>query len=435
VGVIQRIVDARWLEPQGGFAQGVILIQDGRLRLRPGVQDRAGSGDIGAQGMLVLPGLVDPHVHLREPGQARKEGLKNGGLAALAGGVTTLLDMPNNNPPTSTAARLEAKRGLFRRKSPVNWGLFLQATPRHQDPNVAASIAPGTSALKIYMARSSAHPAVNDPRVLRGLLRAWPRVAIHAEDDSAFKAGPFDQRQVRHHVHRPRASIQLALHKIEAALRALPPNERPRVVILHAATIQEVRWLARMKAEGFDLWGETCPHYLVFTEQDQERLGGLLKVNPPIRGPQDREALRRALADGTIDFLATDHAPHAPTEKAQLADPPSGIAAIEWLWPLLLGFQEQGWLGWEQLTRVGCAAASRCYHLPGRGGIRDGAAADLVLVRRVEKPLPTRIHTRAAARPYPALSWRVQSTIVNGLLAYHDGHATGARGAQEIYAP
>ena len=131
-----RIVNARWLAPDGAWTEGIIDVVQGRLRLLPGALAPASPEVVDAAGKLILPGFIDPHVHLREPGQIHKEGVLNGTRAALAGGVTTVLAMPNNKPPTSTARRLEAKRARFRRKSQVNWGLFLQATPRHSSSAV-----------------------------------------------------------------------------------------------------------------------------------------------------------------------------------------------------------------------------------------------------------------------------------------------------------
>ena len=432
-----RIINARWLAPDGGWADGVIDVVRGRLRLLPGALASVTEHTLDAAGKLVLPGFIDPHVHLREPGQVYKEGVRNGTRAALAGGVTTVLAMPNNVPPTSTVARLEAKRRLFRRKSLVNWGLFLQAASRHGDPVVAKTIAPGVCGLKVYMAKSSAHPAVNATSQLEAFFQAWPVVAIHAEDDTCFCDGPFDMRKIAHHVHRPRNSIRTALNKIEAALRRLQPGERPRVIILHAATSDEVAWLARMKADGFDVLGETCPHYLLFTSSDQLARGGELKCNPPIRDDADRQVLRDGLAQGVIDFLATDHAPHSSEENARPDTPPSGIAGIEWLWPLLLHARDQGWIADAQLTRAACGAAASCYAIPDRDGIIEGNAADLVLVEQApDEPFPPVI-TKAGLAPFSGLplAWRVRATMVNGTISYLNGRFTGACGAQEVFTP
>jgi dihydroorotase len=414
-----RLCHARWLNPDGTFGEGAVEAPDGRLALRPG--DEAGGG-LDARGLLVLPGLVDPHVHLRAPGLTRKEGVKNGSTAALAGGVTTLLAMPNDRPPTTTEARLDAKEAIYRRDCLTRWGLFLQATPRAADPAFAARMAPRVAGLKIYLARSSSLPALRDPALLTRILAAWPLVTVHAEDEGAFLPGPVDIRLMPHHVQRPVEALGSALALVEAALRALPPDGRPRLVVAHAATALEAAWIARMKAEGFDVWGETCPHYLLFDSEQAEARGGELKVNPPLRAARDQEATRAALREGTLDFLATDHAPHLPAEKADPANPPSGIAGIEWLWPLLLHQVEQGLLPWSGLTRVGCAAAAACYGLPGRDGLRDGNLADLVLAERPPEAPARPVITRAATNPYRhlPLAWRVRATFVGGRPAWRD---------------
>ncbi|MFH1465485.1 MAG: dihydroorotase family protein [Pseudomonadota bacterium] len=417
-----RLCHARWLNPDGTFGEGAVEARDGRLVLRPG--DVGGRG-WDCQGQLILPGLVDPHVHLRQPGARSKEGVRNGSEAAAAGGVTTLLAMPNDRPATTSEGYLRAKQRAYARSCTTRWGLFLQATPRAADPALAARLAPRVVALKIYMARSSQHPAIHDPALLCALFKAWPRVTVHAEDETAFLPGPVDLRRRSHAKQRPIAAIELALAKIEYALRSLPTHDRPRLVLAHASTLQEVAWLARMKDEGFDVWGETCPHYLLMTEARARRIGGELKVNPPIRGKAHQEALRAGLREGIIDFVASDHAPHHSWEKHDRIAPPSGIAAVEWSWPLLLHMAEEGWLPWAALTRVGCAAAAACYGLPSRDGLRAGNLADFVIAERAPETREPRTISHAGLRPYSHLhlAWRVRWTFIDGDVAEPGPHA------------
>ncbi len=408
------VARAHWLAPDGSPVDGSIEVAGGRIRLRPGDPGPAeGAGVIDASGCLVLPGLVDPHVHLREPGQAWKEGVANGSRAAAAGGITTLFDMPNDRPPTTTTARLAEKASIFERSCVVNWGLHLHALPEPErvDPTTIASA-------KLYMARASEAPGLSDPAGVEAVLRAYPRVTVHAEDGTLFPVAA----GLPHDLARPRHAVVAALGILEGALRRISVEGRPRVVLCHAATAEEVAWLRRLKAEGFDLYGETCPHYLYFTATDARRVGSLLQVNPPLRDPADRDALLEAVADGTIDWIASDHAPHAPEEKAG-PHPPSGIAGAERALPLLLHLRDRGVLSWVRLVEVGCARAAACYGLAGRGGIHDGAAADLVLVRKGEAPVVRPPVTRAATDVYRdvALGWHVVTTLVGGVVVVRDG--------------
>ena len=367
-----------WLGPDARFHRGSIRLRAGRIQSLRAAETRAAP----PPGVpFLVPGLVDAHVHLREPGQTRKEGIANGTAAALAGGVTLLLDMPNNVPPVTTPARLDAKRARFAARSRANYALFLQADPARPP----APFPRRAAALKIYMSPASAAPPVRDPAVLAALFRAAPRVTLHAEDDRAFRADP----SLPHHLRRPRRAIDRALRAVETAWRSLPPADRPRLVLAHVSTAGELRWAARMRRLGCDLRLETCPHYLLFTQRDALAAGPLLQVNPPLRTPADRAALRRALLSGAIDFVSTDHAPHLPAEKAGAA-PPSGLAGIEWLGPLLLTLALRGLLPWRRYLSLTAAAPAAAYSLPpGRvPAIAPGHPADFLLVEPLPDPAP-----------------------------------------------
>lgn len=418
MGRIKIINNARWLNPDGSFGEGHIIIRGDKIsKLNEGAYAAGSDGEvIDAGGLLVLPGAIDPHVHFREPGQLYKEGILNGSRAALRGGVTTVIDMPNNKPPLSTRKRVEKKLQLFRKKSLVNWGVMYHTSGHNQD-DVGGLI----RSAKIYMAKSSALPAVTSPELLQRLFARFPVVSIHAEDETAFDTSP--QRSPLHHENRPRRAITLALEKIGQALKSLKKSRRPRVIICHMNTADEVVWLKRMKAEGLDVWGETCPHYLYFTQDDYIRHGTAFQVNPPIRSQADQQALRQGLADGIIDFIGTDHAPHARAEKSS-DRPPSGIAAIEWLMPQMLHLLDQQVIAWPQFTAIMCASAAQAYSINGRGGIREGNFADLVLVEQGgegHNAAPTQ--TRAGVNLYADFDfrWRVRKTFVNGVLKYEDG--------------
>ncbi len=408
------IKNAKWLNTGGSFSEGAILIKNGKIaELIKGKRFPNKSQVLDAAGMLVLPGAIDPHVHFREPGQLYKEGINSASKAALCGGVTTVIDMPNNNPPCTTAKRIEQKKELFRRKSHINWGLML-----HTSENSLPAVQDEIKSAKIYMAKSSVLPAITSEETIRCLMQHFPQVSFHAEDETAFDNRP--DASPLHHEKRPRTAITTALTKIEQALKSLPENERPRTVICHMNTADEVQWMKRMKSEGFDVWGETCPHYLYFTQDDYLEKGSVFQVNPPIRTQADQDALRQALADGTIDFMGTDHAPHSKTEKNS-AKPPSGIAAIEWLTPQILHFVDEGLLSWKRFSELLSGQAASCYGIEKRDGIRVGNYADLVLVQKSEQLLKkNKVQTKAGINLYEKFDfkWRVQSTLVNGILKY-----------------
>ncbi len=413
------IKNARWLTAEGYFEEGHIEIEDGIIQKLGRSSSRKTSGPvIDARGYVILPGIIDPHVHFREPGQMYKEGIRNASRAALKGGVTTIIDMPNNRPPITNYKRALEKRQRFEKKSLVNWGIMLQATNGKSDFSPAL---PLVKAVKVYMAKSSPLPALTDEAALQAVFSRAPRVAIHAEDETAFLSDQKDK--LLHHQWRPRQAVISALQKIERVLKAMEEQQRPRVVICHMNTRQEVEWLQRMKSEGFDVWGETCPHYLFFTQDDYLKMGTILQVNPPIRSKDDQQALLDGLSQGIIDFIGTDHAPHTLQEK-QSANPPSGIAAIEWLMPQMLHLIDEGVIKWAQLNRLITAASATCYQIAQRDGIKEGNRADLVLVKRFERnQLDDSIVTRTGINVYRHFDfrWKVEMTLVNGVVKFQKG--------------
>ena len=256
------IKNARWLNYDGEFQVGQILIKEDKIKaLGNNLPVKNVDYVFDAGGMLILPGAIDPHVHFRQPGHLYKEGVANASRAALKGGATTILDMPNNKPPCSTVKKLLEKKEIFTKKCLVNWGLQLHTTPELQK-NSRKLI----KAAKVYMARSSSLAPITDVEVLKRTFEFYPVVTVHAEDETQFDNGPHSSPL--HHVKRPRQAIVSALQKIEQALETIAVNKRPRVVICHINTSEEVDWIERKKSEGFDVWGETAPHYLFFTQND-----------------------------------------------------------------------------------------------------------------------------------------------------------------------
>jgi len=446
MGMTLQIDNACWLGEDGCFHHGSIVIRDGRIE-QLDIQGSCTPSQEGsslsqlpwqpadqrfdARGLFIVPGLIDTHVHLREPGQEHKEGIANGTAAALKGGVTTVLDMPNNRPPITTRERLDQKRELFAQKSHVNYGLFLQAvlgSPLQAPPEAAG--------VKIYMAQSSELEALNDVDSLADAMRGQLRVVVHAEDEREFsmvwKHSFHSMETSSHHGRRPRVAVQRALTTIERAFLALPLEQRPRLIIAHCGTIDEVEWIKRMKRLGHDVWAETCPHYFLLTQEDYTREGSRLQVNPPLRSEADRSAILKAVQDGTIDFIATDHAPHLPEEKED-ASPPSGIAGIEWLGSVLLSMAMRGEISWKRYLELSGQQAATCFGLKGRGGIVEGNWADLTFVD-CGPGAPAPVVTRAAFHPYSRFDYtvRIRAVCVEGRPAWIDGRLQDAVRGSEV---
>ena len=412
------LINARWVAVDGSRNDGPIRLENGRFF-------PALSGDIpvdartmDGQGGLLFPGLVDPHVHLREPGKTYKEGIANGTLAALAGGVTTVLDMPNDQPPTTSPRRVAAKHCRFARRSRTHFGLFQQATARGP-----LAVAPGIVGTKVYLARSSSAAPITTVQRLRRVFAANRVVAIHAELEGYLPAaatGP-------HHRRRPETALMAGLALVEQALRSLAADHRPRLVLCHVTGRSELAWLRRMKDEGFDIWGETCPHYLLLDQDDAAAAGAALQVNPPLRDALDREALWAGLYDYTIDFLATDHAPHTPEDKAS-PQPPSGMPGLEWLGPFIVTLARAHRISWQRAVELGCTKAATCYGLTGHNGLFEDCPANLALY--CERGADSRVLSRAGYCPYPDFDFLVQvaATFVDGELKYSNQRQRGELG-------
>lgn len=413
------IKNARWLTPQGYFEEGHIVIEDGRIaKLGKTAAPKRTGPLLNGQGCVILPGIIDPHVHFREPGQMYKEGIRNASRAALKGGVTTVIDMPNNRPPITSCKRVKEKRQRFEKKSLVNWGIMLHASNGKNNISETLDL---VKSVKIYMAKSSALPAITSESSLKEIFTQASTVSLHAEDETQFLTAQKDN--LPHHEWRPRQAITSALEKIESVLKAIPAEKRPRTVICHMNTRDEVQWLERMKKEGFDVWGETCPHYLFFTQDDYLQNGTLFQVNPPIRTKDDQHALLEGLSKGIIDFIGTDHAPHTLAEK-QSQNPPSGIAAIEWLMPQMLYLIDEGVLTWSQLNQIITGGSAECYNIADRDGIKEGNWADLVMVKRYGQPQPdSNIVTKTGINLYKNFDfrWKVEMTLVNGVVKFQKG--------------
>lgn len=409
---MQKIVitNAEWLSAKGELKTGNIGLENDRIS-GFNVKLNRDDKEIDAAGTLILPGAIDPHVHFREPGQVYKEGIENGSRAALSGGVTTVLDMPNNKPACSTPARVQHKKELFRKKSHVNWGIQLHTTSKMY-PEILSEI----KSAKVYMAQSSALKAVNSQPLLEKILSVYPTVAFHAEDESEFI-----KTEKLHHKKRPRKSVTRALEKIESALKKIDKKQKPRVVICHMNTADEVEWIAKMKSEGFDVWGEGSPNYLFLTQDDYIKRGSIYQVNPAIRTKDDQRALRNGLKSGVIDFVGTDHAPHSMEEK-QSNKPPSGVASIEWLLPQLLMLREVEDISWKRLNEMICAKAAEAFNIKGRDGIKMGNYADLVFVKK-ENDNNAGIITKPGFNPFEECksSWQVKKVFVNGILKFDSG--------------
>lgn len=392
---------------------------------------RHGEAVIDAGGMWLLPGMIDDHVHFREPGLSHKADTAHETRACAAGGITSYMDMPNTKPPTLDRATLEAKYAHAADNAVVNYAYHLGM--RNNDLAAVRQVDPLTTpAVKVFMGASTGNMLVDDAATLEAIFRECPvPIITHCEDTPMIEAALEEAHRrygedipAREH---PHIRSREACLKSTTLAVALARRHGARLHVPHVSTADELALFEPGPMAGKQITAETCVHYLQFDEGDYDRLGFRVKCNPAIKSSTDREALIAALADGRIDILATDHAPHLLEEKAQPYDAaPSGLPLVQFALQIGLQRVAEGKLSLERLVEVSCHAPAQRFDVKRRGYLREGYAADLVLVD------PRRPYTVTRAGVLSKCGWSplegqrfdasIVSTFVNGERVWDGRH-------------
>jgi dihydroorotase len=348
-----------------------------------------------AGGKRLLPGMIDTHVHLRQPGFGHKETWKTGTRSAAAGGVTAVVDQPNTDPPTVDGRAFDRK-GVFTRDALVDFGINGGVTG-DWDPDSLFD-RPLFALGELFLADSTGNMGIEEPLFLDALERADAEgvpVTVHAEDESLFDRGARERSDpdAWSAYRRPDAEIAAARRACRLA------SERDtRLHLAHASTPESIDAAART--------GSTCevtPHHMLLSRRDLDELGTHGRMNPPLRRERHRRKLFERVADGTVDIVATDHAPHTREEKnAGIWDAPSGVPGVETALPLLLATVREGRLGFERVRDLTARNPAAVFGLPHRGTVTEGAYADLVLVdpSTVDEVRATDLHTACEWTPF-----------------------------------
>ncbi len=395
-----------------------IGIQNGKIAAIGTLSTAVAAQVMNLHGLTVLPGLIDTQVHFREPGLEHKEDLETGTKGAALGGVTGIFEMPNTKPSTTTADAIADKVARAKGRAWVDFAFFLGAASDNVEHLAQWENEPGCAGIKVFMGSSTGSLLVADDATLAKVLGAGKRrVAVHCEDEDRLterKHIAIDAAHPRaHHLWRDEQTALIASQRLIALAEAA---KRP-VHVLHVTTAEEMEFLGRHKE-----WAtvETTPQHLTLAAPDcYEKLGTLAQMNPPIREERHRAALWKAIAEGVVDVLGSDHAPHTLEEKAKpYPESPSGMTGVQTIVPLMLNHVHNGRLSLERLVDLMAHGPARIYNIRGKGRLAVGYDADFTIVdTKAERSIDNHwIASRSGWTPFDGVKvtgWP-NATIVRG---------------------
>lgn len=417
---------------EGSVTEGDLLIRAGRIERCGGeIPAPAGATVFDAAGRHVLPGMIDDQVHFREPGLTHKGDIGSESRAAVAGGITSFMEMPNTQPPTLTLAALESKYEIAARTSAANYAFYLGASNdnleviRSLDPRAAAGV-------KVFMGSSTGNMLVDNTETLAGIFRESPVIiTTHCESN------PRIQQNVQAAIAKYGKNIPVSEHPVirdaEACYQSsslavsLAREHGANLHVLHLTSAREMELFEPGPIEGKTITAEVCVHHLYFSSDDYDRLGNLIKCNPAIKSPADRAALRAAVLSGRLDIIATDHAPHTREEKAnpEYLQAPAGLPLVQDALLCLLELSHDGVFDIPAIVQRTAHNPAIRFAVKDRGFLREGYFADLVVVDTEGETAVRRetVLSRCGWSPFEGQRFRsrIVSTFINGTLAWHEG--------------
>jgi len=412
---------------EGQVVKADVLVQDGIIEA-VGIdltERSAGASRIDATGKWLMPGAIDDQVHFREPGLTHKAEIATESAAAAAGGITSFMEMPNTVPQALTQRLLEDKYERAAEVSAVNYSFFMGASNENMD-EVLRTDPKKVCGVKVFMGSSTGNMLVDQRDVLEGIFKESPTlVATHCEDEATVR------RNLELAKNKFGEQVPMAQHPIirseEACYRSssmaveLAEKHNTQLHILHISTARELGLFnASIPLPEKRITAEACVHHLWFTDADYEKKGSFIKWNPAVKTRRDRDAIRAALLDGTIDVVATDHAPHTIEEKNQgYFQAPSGGPLVQHALLAMLEMVREGWIGVERVVELMAHRPAQLFRIPNRGYIRPGYAADLVLVDPAAETHVSRqgLLYKCGWSPFEGTTFhsKVEGTWVNGV--------------------
>lgn len=419
---------------QGTIIQGDVLLKNGRIEtIAPQISNlENATTEINGEGKFLLPGLIDDQVHFREPGLTHKATIYSEARAAIAGGVTSFMEMPNTIPPAFTQELLEDKYRIAAEKSLANYSFYMGTSNDNADEVLKTnSRKKEVCGIKIFMGSSTGNLLVDSPTTLDKIFsESELLIATHCEDERIIKQNleriKAEKKELTAADHPLIRNDEACYYSSLTAIQ-IAKKYNTRLHILHISTEKELQLFSNLvPLDQKRITSEVCVHHLHFTSNDYDRLGNLIKCNPAIKAPHNREALWTGLLDNRLDVIATDHAPHTlqektgPYEKAH-----AGLPLVQHPLLLMLYYYKQGRISLEKIAEKTSHAVADCFQISERGYIREGYFADLVVVDLNQAMTVTKqnILYKCGWSPLENMEFpaSVTHTFVNGNLVYHNG--------------
>ncbi len=427
---------------EGRLIQGDLLIEDQRIeKIAPGISPQPGDHILDANGKHLFPGMIDDQVHFREPGQLQKANMQTESIAAVAGGITSVMDMPNNAPPITTLKALEDKFSLAQGRMATNYSFYLGATNdnlselQSLDPNSACGI-------KVFMGSSTGNMLVDKPETLEAIFKTAPTlIATHCEDSPTIEANEALFREkygqdVPIECHAEIRSAEACYLSSSMAVK-LAKTHGTRLHVLHITTQKELELFGKGPVDDKQITLEVCAHHLFFDLADYASKGTLIKCNPAIKTETDRKALIKAVQNDVIDIIATDHAPHTLQEKQNTYfKAPSGLPLVQSAFQSILEHYHRGLFSLERIAEKTSHAVAKRYQIKDRGYLREGYFADLVLVDLDKHDTVSRDNVlyKCGWSPFEGFTFNssILATFVNGEMVYENGKVKPIMAGQRL---
>ena len=409
-----------------------ILIKEDRIEKIGGIiENNCGAVEIDASGKLIIPGCIDDQVHFREPGLTHKGTIFSESRAAVAGGITSFMEMPNTVPNALTQELLEEKYAIASKSSIANFSFFMGASNDNLD-EVLKTNPTNICGIKVFMGSSTGNMLVDNEKVLEGLFsQVGMLIATHCEDENTIKAN-LEKAKTLYGEHipiqeHPIIRSEEACYKSSAFAVSMARKYGSRLHVLHISTEKETHLFDNtIPLEQKKITAEACIHHLWFTEKDYNSKGNFIKWNPAVKKESDRLGIWKALLDNRIDVIATDHAPHTLQEKNQsYFNAPSGGPLVQHGLLAMLEKVKEGEISLEKLVDKMCHSPAILFRIKERGFIREGYKADLVVISQNKSPIVTKENClySCAWSPFEGIqfSHTIEKTFVNGSIVFQDG--------------